>query len=1541
MFRIKTRLDAYEGKVITAALPSLVDANESAGVIQALLNRESQLSPVKDSSKRQVTAGDRDTLLLTAVNASNLDLVWLLAPQATLQGRNLALATALSKRTSSVVSKLLEYDADPSHCSVQFIAAAAAGDYFILEHLLAAPRDIPQATILAALTPAAQSKSLRTIQRIVDTANLGGAQDLEAVKVVIDTGHVDALICILLATRSIRPDFLDDLVFDAFQNADIDAESLYTILHALLLAGASGPKSSAAMRHAVEKQALNLVQLFASHGVDINWGKGGVVKSAVETGRFELLQEVLRSGSLSKENASLALQSLPNTLPSSSRYEMLKALVEAGAYGPPLEKELILAVRNDDRNIVGLLRASGVSIDTQQGEALIAAIQRGNVQILAHLLSGPVAQYSLQRALPYTRHASKGPRLAMTKMFIEAKVEGDTCHAVLRDAVCDDSADRDQELIDVLLAAGGSPMFNDSQSFRYAIRREDSGLFERLLASPAGISEGALSALMPDILTVKEQGARYYMMKSALDTRPKQDSVCWALFRIVSEKDVDMPLLRLLVHSGQVDIDYSNGVILTTGIRAARPVFEELLRLSDRSRSTTSAALVTVLELKEWDDRIKADRIVLLLANKKIPTVASDGVLRYIAFCRENVPDGEAWPLQTFEVLLNSGAYIEVLSREGALLDVARAGEAGLLAMLLTLKPASSDLDAALLEAIKSHSANTIAIVQLILQDGPTRGGISTSLVAASSANLREICSILLKHDASINSNNFAAIQNAAASGDPSLLNTFLESRPSQEAIEAAFNSASSVIDSDQRYETIQAILRSGIRQETLDKYLVHQVNHGTQPRMIRLLLDHQANVHYHQNYSLVQAAVQTDLEIVQILFSRATNKPTIATQCFEACVQSNQIQRDRLPVLCFLLDTGARGRSLNGALLQAVHNLSSQPALIDLVKVLIACGADVNHDQGQALCRACETIGPEAIAVLTRSNPSTGVRSRAIHSLLKSNISSQNFCQILDLLMDTENSTSDAPDISVLQEGFENPVKLLLTKRPDGVTELAHVLECQTKLLTLPENSDILAWAMVQERIRIQDDCLSLLLDHGANVNYRNPQTGCTILLQAIRCRRSELVEPLLLHGADTSVADIQGTSPLLLASILGDQIAIAKLLDTGVPKNDGSLHHAVCDLKVQVMEQLLADGHDANYPSPQHEGRTPLAELLCLGEASPSNQGTIEKVIQILRRHGADTRKLVARKPLICWALDNKHDPVSMVQSLLRAYLYQDVDEEFNFYNNGRFIYSPTMYVAKRQFTGVEARADELVGLLRNSGANKDVYYCLNGPQPEDAQGLPEDVARIEMLRRAKLAMRQEEEEDLERRRRKDAEERDRLRRIDEETYRRRKEREEEDFQRQLSYRRRLELEDQRALRERNELGIILNSEAEAAKRRELRAAHDMEVTLSARRAENEKKLLHDRYEALRLERANEIQHRTTLGELEVGSTKQRLLLENDHQKMAAAAAQSAMEAQHKTQQQLLSSQDHYQERSHNRRMKQLAMEKAMPVGSFAPSGGGFIEN
>lgn len=1030
---------------IIAVLPSLVESNEGAGVVQALLNREHHLSLPKGTDKTQSRLGDCTALLLKAVEASDTDLVWLLAPRTSQHGRNEALTVALTKRSPDIVKKLLEYHADPNCCSDRFLAAAAAADHFIIEQLLSAPTLIDQGLLIQSLVPAVRSRSLRTLQCIVSAADLQGLQDVEAVGEAANGGQADALLTVLLSANSVRPDYLDELVLNVFDNAAIDSASVTAILHALFYAGAVGPRSSAAMRTAVEKQSIPFVCLFAEHKVDINWGSGVIVKRAVEIGRCDLLRLVLTSGSLSSDNASAAVRALPRNLPANDRFGLLETLIRAGAHGESVEQELILAVRNNDHRLVTLLRSNGVSIDTNQGDALVAAIQHENVELLGQLLRGPVARFSLQNALPNVRNTSKPSRLSLTKLLVGAKVEGEAVDVALRDAVCDNTADHDPALIKVLIQAGGSPMYQDAQSIRHAILSQDPDLFEALLRSPAGVSQGVISSLIPEVLTVRNRTARLSMMRCSLAARPKETSVAAALLTVVEEENVDIPLLELITRSGQAEINYREGIILARGAVAETTVLQELMRMSDRSQRTTTTALVRLLEAKSFDDEAKATRATVLLSSGRTSDAALQGLMCYIEFCKASGLNGEEWPMRTFNVLLNAGADINLCKT--LLPDVTKSAAVKLLRVLLTRKPQMTSIDNALLEAAQLGSRSRADIVQMILEASPSKNSISSALTRASRANFEDTCSTLLKYGPSLALENFAAVRTAAASYNTSLLQVFLEYGLPQEAVDAAFEEAKTIADPRQKFHNMQAILKAGVQRKLLDEYLIDRVDDGSQQEVIQMLLGYQADVHHLQNRSLILASLKGNVDILQALFAKVIDKASAATQCFDESVKTNQIRQDRVPVLIFLLEAGAQGISLNLALCQAVQNLPGQPGLLRLLDVLLCHGADVHHDQGYVLCHACRSTGPEAVGVLMKGGPSMKVRSRAMHFLLGSNASESDFCKILDLLVDTTTSSRGIPEFGLAGEDFQNPLKVLLSRRPSGAVELEQVLKCQPQV--------------------------------------------------------------------------------------------------------------------------------------------------------------------------------------------------------------------------------------------------------------------------------------------------------------------------------------------------------------------------------------------------------------------------------------------------------------------------------------------------------------
>lgn len=241
-----------------------------------------------------------------------------------------------------------------------------------------------------------------------------------------------------------------------------------------------------------------------------------------------------------------------------------------------------------------------------------------------------------------------------------------------------------------------------------------------------------------------------------------------------------------------------------------------------------------------------------------------------------------------------------------------------------------------------------------------------------------------------------------------------------------------------------------------------------------------------------------------------------------------------------------------------------------------------------------------------------------------------------------------------------------------------------------------------------------------------------------AIRTRRQDVARLLLLAGAEVDVTDALRNSPLSMASAIGGDLAVAmmsNLLAAGASKNDGSLHNAARELNIQAMRVLVEYGHDPDFPSPIHGGRSALAEL-CLhttdsAQMTPSKEKAMERAIEFLLQSGTDITIQSEGKSILLLALESA-DPLTITRVLLRAALWKDINKPFNQYNDGKYTMGPTMYV-ERVLPDSDNKA-ELLRLLRSNRCI-DVYYANSGPQPLDSVGVPSHIQRDEQERRARL--------------------------------------------------------------------------------------------------------------------------------------------------------------------------------------------------------------
>jgi len=111
-------------------------------------------------------------------------------------------------------------------------------------------------------------------------------------------------------------------------------------------------------------------------------------------------------------------------------------------------------------------------------------------------------------------------------------------------------------------------------------------------------------------------------------------------------------------------------------------------------------------------------------------------------------------------------------------------------------------------------------------------------------------------------------------------------------------------------------------------------------------------------------------------------------------------------------------------------------------------------------------------------------------------------------------------------------------------------------------------------------------LLSDGANINAKCGQSGSTPLHTAVFYGRAKVVQTLLNHGADVSLTDKQGDSPLHLACSgarkTGREAIIRSLLQKGADIHDKDkhgrtpLHRAITYGSIQSLELLLERGAD-----------------------------------------------------------------------------------------------------------------------------------------------------------------------------------------------------------------------------------------------------------------------------------------------------------------------------------------------------------------------------
>ena len=172
----------------------------------------------------------------------------------------------------------------------------------------------------------------------------------------------------------------------------------------------------------------------------------------------------------------------------------------------------------------------------------------------------------------------------------------------------------------------------------------------------------------------------------------------------------------------------------------------------------------------------------------------------------------------------------------------------------------------------------------------------------------------------------------------------------------------------------------------------------------------------------------------------------------------------------------------------------------------------------------------------------------------------------------------------------------------PDEERDASFVMSCEqggvdevARNLKAPQNPNVVCdvgTALTRSAFFGEEEVVRLLLEAGADTEWRDDDVERTALHFAAQTGESEVVRILLEFGADMEAGDCDGSTPLHLAACNGHTAVAQLLLDSGADKEAENryglrpLHLAAENGTLKVVEELVEAGADKN--AEDKRGRT-----------------------------------------------------------------------------------------------------------------------------------------------------------------------------------------------------------------------------------------------------------------------------------------------------------------------------------------------------------------
>ncbi|KAF7549074.1 hypothetical protein G7046_g8459 [Stylonectria norvegica] len=1140
----------------------------------------------------------------------------------------------------------------------------------------------------------------------------------------------------------------------------------YQVVDLFLKGALTGPCLHVALQDAINEDASQrddaLIRLLLKHNADVNYNNGAGLQAVIMQKDLNLL--ALLTQKASPQTAAARIPDVMKVNDHKARHDMMVMLLHVGAMIGV--KEVAAALQDTlsekpvDMSLLCLILQQGkadVNGGDHKAAVLKKAILNPDPKVLDLVLglgkpsketiAGCLAELA---PLPSTEGKTWKLKTILANSTQKVDINGmlvQEVQSLLRENTKQPSMSTLKQLLD----SGGDPNAYKGASLCHAVAAANTKLSDMLFGCPNPPSPASLAAALPHSLRISDPMDRLTFTKKLVESGAFPLEVNRALNHAIANYPDDVALINILAGSA----DASDGEALALSISKESPeILALILTKTKHTVELRNNSLLNAMKVADWTTRLTmCKRLVKAGVSDQ---AASDALL--IA-----ARDGD---LELGDVLIAHGASIS--NNDGqAIIEACRGGSVEVLEVLLksNLDAQKTTLERGFQAATEVRDLSKRALIfKRLLAKGVTGEVVNSQLVSAarSGDDGREILRVLLASGADPNYSSgeavIAATRSAFVGNLELLLGLWHEGGNQKKASAPTLLKALKAcwkLSSDTRFQIVEDLMKAGMpATEEVHIALCKAVNENEpDERLVKLLLDCGASPLTNGCKTLIDAATKVAASSLKLLLAREIPEVDI-NRVFSGAFNAENYQtwftQDGLDVARMLLAKGAKGDDLSGALILAMKNSAEGDAELtdEFVEILVAHGAQVNFESGEPLRQATSKANVSWTRKLLSGHPSAETLSLGFQHIFDTALSEDALLQLFEMFTSYDKD-GVRMDVMSVDPGSEPVLVKALSQYPRSTKVLETLLDAgyyhdQTVFyhvhpeIAEQEEVTLLAWAIAQPQKKVSTGLIELLVNRGANINFETATSKSTPIMLAIQSHRPDVVKILLLEGAEVDVADALGRSPLSMATNIGGDLAtqmMANLLAAEPSKDDGSLHNAARELNLQAVRLLIEVGHDPDFPSPLHDGRSALGEL-CLhgsdmGELTADQEKSMQKVMSLLVEVGSDLTVKSHGKTLLHLCFD-AFDSLSTTRSLLKVVMWKHVNKAFNRYTDGEHTYSPTMYITK--ILQPSPSRDQLLILLRDNRA-LDVYYANSGEQPDDAIGLPEDIEIQERDRKARL--------------------------------------------------------------------------------------------------------------------------------------------------------------------------------------------------------------